>query len=326
MMHKLTAYLLMIAVVVSFSAGCGPTYPKERLEESIVKLCKDEYHIDVKVKTAGKTVAIYMPLDNLMDFTFSLTPEATEKLNDVIMSVMRVVLSTDADYEFYCIIAHDVRIPEIQVIIIKCINDVKRVFLGDISRGEFGKRMIIDMRLNPQSQKERSIKEVFQKMGLDQKWQEQVMNEFFRSEPTALSDIGYWNGRFYIKDITLPEFLAEEIAGRIKMEFREDKELGSAFLLKSIKGTYHAGVGKPYFKIEFLAAPQALRETGAPQNDEAVLKAILKVAGEVIHGYTFGDFDYVEIVDQAGGKVLRISKEDLEKYRTRKLKFEEIAY
>ncbi|MCX5678794.1 MAG: hypothetical protein NTY76_06775 [Candidatus Omnitrophica bacterium] len=325
MKFRWAGYFFAIAVLIVSMAGCAPTYPKEKLKESIIRLCKNEYNIDVKVRTSGKTVAIYMPLDDLMDFTFSLTPSATEKLNDVIMSVTRVVLSTDANYDFYCIIAHDVRVPEIQVIIIKYVDDVKRVFLGDISRGEFGKRMIIDMRLNPQSQKERSIKEVFQKMGLDPKWQDQVMNDFFRSEPAGLGDIGYWNGRFYIKDITLPEFLAEEIVGRVKMEFRDDKTLAAGFTLKAIKGTYHALPDKPYFKIEFLAAPRDLKETEAAHIYDDFIKAILKVMLEVTHGYTFNAFDHIEIVNQADGRDLKISRDALEKYRTRKLKFEEMV-
>jgi hypothetical protein len=314
-----------IAVLTVSLAGCESTYPKEKLKESIIRLCKNEYKIDVKVRTSGKTVAIYMPLEDLMDFTFALTPAATEKLNDVIMSATRVVLSTDADYDFYCIIAHDVRIPEIQVIIIKYVDDVKRVFLGDISRGEFGKRMIVDMRLSPQSQKERSIKEVFQRMGLDPKWQDQVMNDFFRSEPTGLGDIGYWGGRFYIKNITLPEFLAEQIAGRVKMEFREVAALSEAFTLKAVKGAYYAGSDKPYFKIEFLAEPKASKAIEAERAYDNVSKAVLKVAAEVIHGYTFNDFNYIEIVNQADGKILKISGDALEKYRTNKLKFEEMV-
>ena len=325
MRSRPAGHFFAIAVLAALLAGCGPTYPKEKLKESIIRLCKTEYKLDVKVRTAGRTVAIYMPLENLMDFTFALTPWATEKLNDVIMSVTRVVLSTDADYDFYCIIAHDVRIPEIQVIIIKYVNDVKRVFLGDISRGEFGKRMIVDMRLNPQSQKERSIKEIFQKMNLDAKWQDQVMNDFFRSEPTSLGDIGYWNGRFYIKDITLPEFLAEQITGRIKIEFREDKALSDAFLIRAARGNYYAGSGKPYFKIEYVVEPRASRAFEPGRFYDDVLRAVLKVAAEVVHGYGFEGFDYIDIASQTEGRNFRISRETLEKYRTKKLKFEEIA-
>jgi len=324
MRSRLTGHCFLAAILAISLAGCEPTYPKERFKESIIRLCKNEYKVDVKVRTVGKTVAIYMPLNDLMDFTFALTPSATEKLNDVIMSVTRAVLSTDADYDFYCVIAHDARIPEIQVIIIKHVYDVKRVFLGDISRGEFGKRMIVDMRLNPQSQKERSIKEVFQRMNLDPKWQDQVMNDFFRSEPTGLGDIGYWNGRFYIKDITLPEFIAEQIASRVKIEFRENKALSDAFLLKAVKGVYRAGADKPNFKIDFSAEPRSPREAGDASAYDDLFKAILKVASDVAHGYMFDGFDYIEIVNQAGGRDLKISRDLLEEYRTNKLKFEDI--
>lgn len=322
---RVAGLCLFIAVLTASLAGCGPTYPKEKLKESIIRLCKNEYKVDVKVRTVGKTVAIYMPLEDLMDFTFALTPDATEKLNNVIMSVTRVVLSTDAKYDFYCIIAHDIRIPEIQVIIIKYVDDVKRVFLGDISRGEFGKRMIVDMRLNPQSQKERSIKEVFQRMNLDNKWQDQVMNDFFRSEPTGLGDIGYWNGRFYIKDITLPEFLSEQIVGRIKMEFREDKALSDGFFMRNVKGDYHPGPDKPYFKIEFLAEPKGPGALARDNRYDGAIEGILKVICEVMHGYEFGGFDHIELVNQADGQNIKISRDDLEKYRTKKLKFEEMV-
>ncbi len=325
MRARITGFLLVTMITAGALSGCGPTYPKEKLKESIIRLCKNEYKVDVKVRTVGKTVAIYMPLEDLMDFTFALTPTATEKLNDVIMSVTRVVLSTDAAYDFYCVIAHDTRIPEIQVIIIKYVNDVKRVFLGDISRGEFGKRMIVDMRLNPQSQKERSIKEVFQRMSLDTKWQDQVMNDFFRSEPTGLGDIGYWNGRFYIKDITLPEFMIEQIVGRIKMEFREDKELSEAFSIRTVKGDYYRGPDKPYFKIEFFAEPRTPGALPPERRYDGAISAIIKVAGEVMHGYAFGDFDHIELINQADGRDIKISKDAIEKYRAKRVKFEEIV-
>ena len=317
-------FLVAAALTVSL-LGCSPTYPKERLKEAIIKLCKNEYKVDVKVRTVGKTVAIYIPIEDLMDFAFAMTPEATEKLNNVILSVTRVVLSTDAQYEFYCVIAHDVRIPEIQVIIIKSVMDVKRVFLGDISRGEFGKRMIVDMRLNPQSQKERSIKEIFQKMDLDPRWQDQVMNDFFRSEPTSLGDIGYWNGRFYVKDITLPEFIAEQVVSRVKMEFREDKKLLESASLKSVKGAYYENAAAPYFKFEFLAEPKSGSSLEPGLSSDDMLRAIVKIASDVVHGYAFEGFDHIEVVSAQDGKKINIAKDALEKFRTGKIKFEEMV-
>lgn len=325
MTSRFAAYTAAVVIAATALCGCGPTYPKERLKESIIRLCKTEYKLDVKVRTVGRTVAIYMPVEGLLDFTFALTPEATEKLNDVIMSVTRVVLSTDADCDFYVLIAHDVRIPEIQVIIIKRVEDVKRAFLGDISRGEFGKRMIVDMRLSPQAQKERSVREVFQKMNLDPGWQDKVMNDFFRSEPTGLGDIGYWNGMFYIKDITLPEFMAEQMATRIKMDFREDRSLAAAYLLKSVKAAYYGSGDKPYFRVEFLAEARSSEEAGAGRSHDMALTSVLKVAETVVHAYAYDKFDHVEVANQADSSLIKVSKEDLENLRTRKLKIEEIV-
>ncbi len=314
-----TLYFLLFTV-----SGCAPTYPKEKLKESIIKICKNDYNIDVKVRVVGATVAIYIPLEDLMDFTFALTKNASEKINNVILSVSRVVLSTDAKVGFFCVIAHDVRIPEIQVIIIKSVNDVKRLLLNDISRGEYGRRILIDVRLSPQSQKERSVKEVFQRMGLDSKWQDQVMNDFFRSEPAALGDIGYWNGRFYIKDITQPEYMAEQMASRVKIEFRENKVLSDNFLLKMSRGSYLSKGAQRYFRIEFLAEPRSYQDVPGAGIGDKVLEAAAGIAANVVHNYKFEDFNYIEIVNQSDSRVLTVSKGMLEDFRKNKIKFEEL--
>ena len=92
---------LILALWVSLMlSGCGETYPKEKVRESIIRICKDEYNIDVKTEIAGKTIVIYLPLEDLMDFTFSINQDASEKINDVILSVTRVTLSTDESYQF----------------------------------------------------------------------------------------------------------------------------------------------------------------------------------------------------------------------------------
>jgi hypothetical protein len=301
------------------------TYPKEGLKESIVRLCKQEYKTDVKVETVGKTIAIYLPIENLMDFSFSISKEAGEKINDVILSVARVALSTDAKYDFYCVIAHDIKIPEIQIVIIKSVEDVKRLLLNDISRGEYAKRILVDLRLNPQSQKERSVRDVFQKMGLDEKWQEQVMNDFFRSEPTGLGDIGYWGGRFFIKDIRASEFLAEQMASRIKMEFKDDKDLAEDYTLKAAKAQYISGPGRKYFKLEILADQKWFKAVQSPESSEKIFSKALAIAAHVVHSYAFTDFDAVQITDQAGARTVVVLRDDLEAFRTRKKKYEDVV-
>lgn len=328
-MRRFTFLLVScVLCLVFFIAGCSPTYPKGKFKESIIRLCKKEYKIDVKVKTVGKTVAIYLPLTNLLDFTFALTPDAGEKINQVMLNVTRVSLSTDADYDFYCIIAHDVRIPEIQIVIIKSVEDIRRFLLGDISRGEFGKRMLIDMRVAPQAQKERAVKDVFDRMKIDKKWQEGVMQDFFTSEPTTLGDIGYWGGKFYIKDIKLTEFLAEEIVSRIKLSFRDDKVLSGSLALKAVKGQYTTQEpdkgGSRYFTVEITAEPRTLAGFNSKEISDALFAYALKISYDVIHGYRFEDFDYIEIRSITDGRSSKVLKEDLDKYKPKKTKIEDV--
>jgi len=314
--------------LVLFTTGCGPTYPKEKFKESIIRLCKKEYKIDVKVKAVGKTVAIYLPLTNLLDFTFALTPEAGEKINQVILNVTRVILSTDAKYDFYCVMAHDVRIPEIQIVIIKSVEDVRRFLLGDISRGEYGKRMLIDMRIAPQAQKERAVRDVFDRMNIDKKWQEGVMQDFFMSDPTTLGDMGYWDGKFYIKDINITEFLAEEIASRIKLSFRDSMELNSSLILKSAKGVYvtsdPANAGSKYFRIEISAEPRTVEAFTSKSVSDGLFAYALKTSYDVIHGYRFEDFDYVEIKSLIDGRSSKVLRKDLDNYKPKKTKIEDV--
>lgn len=314
---------MLYAVLCTLITGCGPTYPEERFKESIKKVCKSEYKLDVKVETTGHTIAIYVPLENLIDFTFAITKSASEKINDVILSVSRVALSTDAKFDFYCIIAHDIRLPEIQIIIIKTVDDVKRFLLNDISRGEYSKRMLVDIRVSPQSEKERAIREVLSRKGVDKESQEKFLNDFFRSEPAGLGDIGYWNGRFYIKDITLAEFLAEQIANRIRIEFREDKRLTGIFSLSACKGFFN---GKErLFKLEILEEHKNTEGLDAEALSDRFFKAVLKVSADVIHGYRFDVFDNIEVLNQGDGRVVRVSRQELEDFRVNKISLEEIT-
>lgn len=320
--------LLLCAIYYMLCAaltGCGPTYPKKNVKESVVRICAQEYGANVKVETAGRTMSIYLPVSGLMDYSFNLTKPASAKINNVIFTAARVTLSTDAKFDFYCVIAHDIKMPELQIIIIKNVEDVRRLFASDISRGEYMKRVLIDLRWSPQAKKEQVVKDIFNRMNLDPKWQDQIMSDFFRSEPAGIGDIGYWNDRFYIKDITLAEFLAEQIANRIRIEFREGRDLNGIFLLKSAKGLYAAIKKRRLFRFEILAEHSAISAGTTIESSNKIFETVLSMAGHVLHGYHFKDYDAVEVFDQYEGRSIEVTPEELEGFRTKKLKLNEIG-
>ena len=317
--------LITCSLALAGLTGCTATYPKDNIKESVINICKKEYGVDVKAEIEGKTMAIYLPLTDLMDYSFNLSKAASDKINDVIFTAARVALSTDAKIDFYCVIAHDIKMPELQVIIIKNVEDVKRLFASDISRGEYLKRMLIDLRWSPQAKKEQVIKEIFSKMNIDPKWQDQVMADFFRSQPAGIADIGYWNNHFYIKDITLAEFLAEQMANRIKIEFRDEKYLKDNFIMKSAKCAYALKKNRHTFTFEMLVERNVSGVGSTIEDSDKVFETVLSVAGQVIHGYHFNDYSDIEILDQRAGRSIEVSPQELDGFRKGKLKLGEIG-
>lgn len=318
--------LSIILLVISFAMGCGEiTYPKETLRESVIELCKNEYNVDIDVNIVGRTLAIYLPLTNLFNVTLGLSESAQDKVQDVLLGASRAVLSTDADIRFYCVIAQDIRLPEIQLVVIKYTSDVKRVFFQDISRGEYFKRTLIDINENPQARKEKAIKDVFKKMKLEKEWQDKVLDDFFRSPPSSLEGTGYWNGKFYVKDITLEEFLAQQMASRIKIRFRKKEDLRK-YTLKAVTGKFTKDDELRLFLINFNAASLLFitdpREKKNSQ--EEVFANIFEVVSDVIYGYKFKRFDLAEIVEKSSDTKLLVPKKDVYLFKKKRLPIEGI--
>ncbi len=121
------AWASIAAVLCAVMAipACAPTYPKEKLPEAVKEICKIEYDMDVDVTVIGGTMGIYYPMKGLLDPGMGISEGSWDKISNLLLIASRVVLSTDADIKFYCVITQDARLPELQVIIIKYVDDIK---------------------------------------------------------------------------------------------------------------------------------------------------------------------------------------------------------
>jgi hypothetical protein len=323
-------YLILIVGMVILAGGvfylssCMPTYPKEKLPDTVKAVCKLEYDMDVDVVVTGSTMGIYYPMKGLLDIGLGIRKEAWDTVSNLVLVASRVVLSTDADIKFYCVITQDARLPELQVVIIKHVEDVKRGMYRNISRNESYKRTLFSINLTPQAKKERSIEKVFDKLDIEEKAREKVMDEFFRSEPTKLTDVGYWKGRFYLKDITMEEFLASQIANRIKIDFRTDPKLTEIYDYKSAEGSFVSDKGVRYFLINFkIIDKHAGDELTSPRVQK--IQKLIHIANEVVYGYKFKDFDFLEMMDQYENARLRVMREDIFDFNKKKLSVQDIV-
>lgn len=313
-----------LLAAVALLPACVPTYPKEKLPEAVKMVCKTEYNMDVEVTVIGSTMGIYYPMKGLLDMGLGISEEAWDEISNLILVASRVVLSTDADIKFYCVITQDARLPELQVVIIKYVEDVKRSMYRNISRNESFKRTLFSINLTPQAKKERSIEKVFNKIGVGEDTRKKVLDEFFRSPPTKLKDIGYWRGNFYLKDITMPEFLAAQMANRIKIDFRDEK-LKKYFDFKSAEGSFIKNPRGDSFLIKFKIEDKQAEGETTDLNARKILE-LLDIANKVVYGYKFRDFEYITLEDQLANARLVVSKEDVYDLKRKKTSVEKIVH
>lgn len=321
---KITAAAILAAAVMLLPA-CVPTYPREKLPEAVKEVCKLEYDMDVDVTVVGNTVGIYYPMEGLLDAGLGISSEAWDVISNLILVASRVVLSTDADIKFYCVITQDARLPELQVVIIKYVGDVKHSMYRNISRSESFKRTLFSINLTPQAEKERSVEKVFAKLGVDDEAKQSVMEEFFRSPPAKLSGIGYWRDRFYLKSITMEEFLAVQIANRVKLDFRGEKGLEKIFDYKTAEGSFTSTEGVRSFLLKFKIADQGA-DAELTNRRVKKIQEIMRIVNEVIFGYKYREFDFLAMEDQMENVRLKVSEEDVYEFNEKRLSVEKIVH
>jgi hypothetical protein len=148
MSTRLLKFLLPLLFLLTLASCEGATYSKERVEQSVVELCKNEYDLDVEAKIIGSTLGVFIPIEGLVDPDLKLDQDAGEKIEDVALSIHRVIMSTDKPLKIYTLTARDAGAIGAEFILTGFVYDVVRVRLLDISRGEYHKRILRDFRFN----------------------------------------------------------------------------------------------------------------------------------------------------------------------------------
>jgi hypothetical protein len=195
-MRKLYAGLAVVLLSgMMLVSGCSTnSYPAEKIKDALLEICRQEYGIeDIDVKVIGQTIGVYLPLKKLfaadfkeaavtgkvrnLETLFEPSPEALEKVEDVLFSISRVILSTDRDLKFYVLQATDTEKTGMQLVLSGYVNDIKRVRVWDISRNEYRKRVIHELRLNRAVMWHRPVRRFFK--DLETQPLEQIQKKYF---------------------------------------------------------------------------------------------------------------------------------------------------
>jgi hypothetical protein len=284
MRSKIYSALLILAIFSTVS--CTPTYPREKIEEGVRQLCKKEYGVDVEVKVVGKTLGVRIPLEGLFDTqTLQISPKAFEKVDGVMLSVSRVALSSDKSIDFYVVITYDKKVPGAEVVMTRYVPDLRRYVFGDISRGEFTKRMVFDVRFNPQ--------------GI----------------------IDTWLGGFTLKETGFEEFITQQASRRIADEFRENNKLVGKFKLASCEGKLQNNIYNFTVDISREGLPMSELIHGTAWHDK-VLEVCLQVISYILYFYDVKGFEKVNIYNKFDNKNIEIGRSDIKKWYKRSIEID----
>lgn len=153
--YKNFSFIFVLVITSSLLFGCSetkdPYYPTERIPQEIIKICKNEYNLDVKVNIFKDTLWLYIPLKRFVDQEGNADKEFIDTLNHVVLSTNRVVMSTKLPPKFYAILASDIKDIGVDYLVVGYILDVKKYLYNFISREEFLKRQVIKFSLNPKA-------------------------------------------------------------------------------------------------------------------------------------------------------------------------------
>ncbi|HDZ77537.1 MAG TPA: hypothetical protein ENH41_05595 [Candidatus Omnitrophica bacterium] len=81
----------------------------------------------------------------------ALTKTASKKIDRIITAISRVILSTDAEIDFFAVVASDIDDAGIDFFYIGAVIDIRKSSVSKISPTEYRKRIITDLRLNSEA-------------------------------------------------------------------------------------------------------------------------------------------------------------------------------
>jgi len=203
--------LFSASFFLSALSGCGSaTYPEARCKEALQEIALKEYKIPhIEVEFVGTTLGVFLPLDKLfatdlkealmsgkvtdMESLFQPTEEAIDKVENILFSMSRIMLSTDKKIDFYYLQATDVEKSGMDLTFIGQIDDLKRVRFWDIPRSEYRKRIIHDLRINRAAIWHRPVRHFFK--DLNEASANEVQERYFPNTAHAK-----WAGEFFFID------------------------------------------------------------------------------------------------------------------------------
>jgi hypothetical protein len=174
-----------------FSTDFQPSYKETDIPRTIKKICLEEYKLHVVPIRFGNTLWVYAPQQRLLHSEFGKNPDKIfdeallDKARNILMSISRVLLSSDKAPEFFILVLSDINIG-LDYSLTANFADIQKSASGGIPMMEANRRNVFNLEINPKA-------------------------------------IGDARGEHLkISDTKMADFLSRQIVQRVRMFFQED--------------------------------------------------------------------------------------------------------
>jgi len=271
---------LFVALVSLLTASCTnqPTYRKDQLVRSVQDALVEEGLEQASVHLIDHTLAVqfaYPDTLSQMNDQVGFGEGFDEAARKAIGGLHRVLLSSDADVQFYVLLISDPEIPGIYLTMIRYMDDVRRSYVNMIDTIETFSRLVIDVNAAPPNQT----------LTLDQ---------------------------LLTRDIELSEFLSWQLAKRIQYRLTEALLATGRVQVGRCHGEFRNG--EFLFTLNVLPVEGMSIEPEGEMLERAFDEATGVIA-QVLSGYRFESFDTVRLIHPPTGRNLVLPRGQLEIFR-----------
>ncbi|MCL2485419.1 MAG: hypothetical protein FWF00_07310 [Endomicrobia bacterium] len=134
----------ILSIFLTSILACGTSYDKDKLTDQLEALIKKECKTDSQAFIVGKTLYLDMELDSITSKEQQQAAAAVQKMQTAVMSIVRVVLSSNSEIQFMIVSVFD-KDKNVLFRIIQNIEDIKSYYYMRISRGDFQSRNIMEI-------------------------------------------------------------------------------------------------------------------------------------------------------------------------------------
>ena len=200
-------FLVLAGVALLLSSGCSarPTYPKEHLVDSLQQLFAEE-HVQARVRFVAHTLAVQLEYPGSLTLAgnqIGVGPAFDDATRKALTIIHRVLLSSDAQSNFYVVLLSDPKAPGAYLTIVRYMDDVRRVNANMLDTPEMFARTIFELN--------------------------------FVGQNTLTID------EYVPRDIQLEEFLSWQVARRIQHRLAEKFEAAGIAQVGRCGGEFHNG-------------------------------------------------------------------------------------